>query len=1097
MTRFLRSVGIGGFVLFLGSSSAHAQATAQLTGRVTDASDAVLPGVAVTATQTDTGLTRTAFTDAEGAYVITNLPTGPYRLEMMLAGFRTYTQTGIVLQVGATPTINVVLELGQLAETVAVEAAAPLVDVKSAGISDVVENERIVELPLQGRNVTDLITLAGAAIQTSTADSRSMQGGVNISVAGGQSFGVAYSLDGAMHNNPQNNANLPLPFPDALQEFSVATSGLSAQNGMHSGASVNAVTKSGTNVVHGNAFEFLRDHRFNATNPFAARGANGKPLDDGLKRNQFGGTMGGPIAKDRLFFFAAYQDTVVKQRPADQKAFVPTAAMLAGDFTAFASPACNAGRQVALRAPFVNNQVSPAFFSPAALNLAKRLPSTTDPCGEVTYVTTNDSTEGQAVGRIDYQLTANRTLFGRYMVTTHNEPAPYSKSQNVLTTGTPGFDNLAQSVALGDTLVMRNNMVNALRFAFNRTSIHRGTPEFFDPRALGSNVYSYKPGEMVLAITGGFNISAGTATTGIFNTNAWQLGDDLNVVHGNHQLAIGASTAYWAMDFLTHARSGGNWLINGQATGLGLADFLVGRVASLEHGGPGVLPMNMWYVGLYAQDAWRMTSRMTINAGVRWEPYFGQSVSNGAIYNFNINNFRNNVKSTVFVNAPAGLLYPGDKGFPAGKTGLNKQWLNFSPRAGFAWDLTGDGRMALRASYGISYDFPTAERHNINAQAPPFGNRSLVIDPPGGFDDPYRHLGGDPHPILTNRDTQYIAFGAFGATDPDINSPRIQSWNVTLERQIGTVWGVAASYLGSYSDRLWNQLQLNPAVFLGTGPCVLGGVSYPVCSTTANVDARRVLTLSGENPDAARLIGNLDLHVSIGTQTYRGLKLSFRRRSDAGISLNGNYTISRCFGDVTVGGFPQLAQGYTNPADPSMDRGHCDQDRTHLSNFTVGYQTPQLASKPLRLVASHWRVSGILNARSGSWLTVTTGRDLSLNGQRFQEQRVNQVLDDPYGAGTLNNYLNPAAFAQPAPGTFGNHERNSIRGPGFWAIDMALSRLITLGSQTVELRLESFNLMNNINWGNPNTTLSAGSFGRITSLTGAPRIMQFGVKYGW
>src|SRR5215216_3829217 len=346
MTRFLRSVGIGGFVLLLISSSALAQATAQLTGRVTDESNAVLPGVSVTATQSDTGLTRTVVSDGEGAYVITNLPTGPYRLDMMLAGFRTYTQTGIVLQVGAAPTINVVMQLGQLAETVSVDAAAPLVDVKSAGISDVVENERIVELPLQGRNVTDLITLAGAAIQTSTADSRSMQGGVNISVAGGQSFGVAYSLDGAMHNNPQNNANLPLPFPDALQEFSVATSGLSAQNGMHSGASVNAVTKSGTNSFHGNAFEFLRDHRFNARNPFSAVGPDGKRLDDGLKRSQFGGTIGGPIVNDKLFFFGAYQGTIVRQRPADQKAFVPTAAMLAGDFTAFASPDCNAQRTV-------------------------------------------------------------------------------------------------------------------------------------------------------------------------------------------------------------------------------------------------------------------------------------------------------------------------------------------------------------------------------------------------------------------------------------------------------------------------------------------------------------------------------------------------------------------------------------------------------------------------------------------------------------------------------------------------------------------------------------------------------------------------------
>src|SRR5437867_2391041 len=528
----------GALILLLTASAAWAQATAQMSGTVRDQSGAVLPGVTVTVTQIDTSVTRTAVSDEAGAYLLPNLPTGPYRLEASLQGFRTYAQTGIVLQVGATPTINVVLAVGNLAETVSVEGAAPLVDVKSAGISDVVENERILELPLQARQVTDLIVLAGAAVQTGTADSRSMQGGVSIAVAGGLSFGVAYLLDGAMHNNPQNNANLPLPFPDALQEFSVATSGLSAQNGMHSAASVNAVTKSGTNNYHGNAFEFLRDHRFNAINPYSAFGPNGKRLDDGLKRKQFGGTLGGPIVRDKLFFFGGYQGTATTQRPAANKAFIPTAAMMAGDFSAFASPACNAGRQVALRAPFVNNAINPALFSPAAVNLAKRLPTTTDPCGEVTYVTTNDSTEGQSVARIDYQMTANRTLFGRYMATYHNEPAPYSRSKNVLTTGTPGLDNLAQSLALGDTSIYGHNMVNAIRFAFNRTAVHRGTPPFFDAADLGSKVYSYKPGEMVLAITGGFNISAGTATTGIFITNASQLGDDLTLVRGNHQIGI-------------------------------------------------------------------------------------------------------------------------------------------------------------------------------------------------------------------------------------------------------------------------------------------------------------------------------------------------------------------------------------------------------------------------------------------------------------------------------------------------------------------------------------------------------------------------------
>jgi hypothetical protein len=260
----VRLAATGLAIVLLTCGSALAQATAELGGVVRDESGAVLPGVTVTATQTDTGFTRTVVTDGNGSYVMPNLPTGPYQLEVSLPGFRTYLQTGIVLQVGATPTINATLAVGSLEETVSVEAAAPLVDVRSAGISEVVEQERILELPLQGRNPVDLIILAGAAVQTTRGGPRDSAQSVGISVAGGQRYGIAYLLDGAMHTDTYNNQNLPLPFPDALQEFSVSTSGLSAQSGMHSAASVSAVTKSGTNRFSGEAFEFLRDKRFNA-----------------------------------------------------------------------------------------------------------------------------------------------------------------------------------------------------------------------------------------------------------------------------------------------------------------------------------------------------------------------------------------------------------------------------------------------------------------------------------------------------------------------------------------------------------------------------------------------------------------------------------------------------------------------------------------------------------------------------------------------------------------------------------------------------------------------------------------------------------------
>jgi hypothetical protein len=290
------------------------------------------------------------------------------------------------------------------------------------------------------------------------------------------------------------------------------------------------------------------------------------------------------------------------------------------------------------------------------------------------------------------------------------------------------------------------------------------------------------------------------------------------------------------------------------------------------------------------------------------------------------------------------------------------------------------------------------------------------------------------------------------------------------------------------------------------GPCTLDGVFYPTCSTNGNLNQRRVFSLSPENPAAARLIGNLDMHTDLGTQDYRGLKLSFQRRAVNGVNLSGNYTWSRCFGDPAfqTGGFPQIANGYTDPDDPSFDRGLCDQDRTHIGMFTAGAQTPQLASGVLGALISDWRVSGILSARSGQPVNVIAGQDRALSG--IQNQRVNQVLDNPYGDKTLNNWLNPAAFAQPALGTLGDFQRNSVRAPGFWSVDMALSRLIRFGgSQTLELRMETFNLFNTFNWGPPtlmnadrtHTNFNSGAFGRITAMAGTPRIMQFGIKYGF
>jgi hypothetical protein len=404
----------------------------------------------------------------------------------------------------------------------------------------------------------------------------------------------------------------------------------------------------------------------------------------------------------------------------------------------------------------------------------------------------------------------------------------------------------------------------------------------------------------------------------------------------------------------------------------------------------------------------------------------------------------------------------------------------------------------------LAYDFMAGDYHNINSSAPPFGNRSLITDPPGRMDDPYGHVGGDPHPIVTNRNVPYPAFGSFGTMDPDINSPRVQNWNLTLERQIGNDWGLAVSYLGTYSDRLWAQTAINPGIYMGLEPCTLGdGVFYRVCSTNANLNVRRALFQ--ENPIEGRLIGTLDLNDDIGWQEYRGLKLSVQRRSAGGLSLNGNYTWSRCVGTDTPNTFSQISTGYTKPDDPEFDRGYCDQDRTHLASVTLGAVTPEFAGAALRALASGWRASGIVSIRSGSRINITTGLDNAFTGIR--NQRVNQISEDVYGAKTLTSYFNRAAFQQPEPGTYGNLKRNALTGPNYWNVDLAISRQIGIAAmRTLELRVEAFNLFNTFNWGEPGTeetsggwiaNFNSGQFGRITTQAGTPRIIQLGVKYAF
>jgi hypothetical protein len=684
-------------------------------------------------------------------------------------------------------------------------------------------------------------------------------------------------------------------------------------------------------------------------------------------------------------------------------------------------------------------------------------------------------------------------MFGRYMATTFFQEPPNAKSNNLLTSQTGGQDQLTQSFTYGDTIVLSPNAVNALRFAFNRSSVRRTHVETFEAKDVGINTYSYLPHYSLFTITNAFTL--GGNSKAVFDTNTYQLGDDLTYVRGSHQWGFGATLARWDSLSSANIRSPGVFTFDGQVTGLPLADFITGNLAQFRQVAPNVLDTSQWYTAVYGQDAWRLSSRVTMNYGVRWEPFIPQAIENDYAFVFDPDRFRKGIRSTVFVNAPAGFWYPGDEGF-IGRSGMKSRWWNAAPRVGVAWDPKGDGRMSIRSSYGLSYDYPNGRVLITTALAPPWGSEVIIPVPAGGLEDPFRGIvGGNPFPTAEQpgADVAFPTGGQFIAPLPDADNPRMHAWNVSLQKQFATNWAGSVSYIGNYTQHLWNPLPVNPAVYVAGGPCTLpDGRTYNPCSTAANTNSRRLLSM--ERWSDGQKIGAVDVHDDRGSQRYTAFLFSMQRRAAQGLSLSGNYTWSTCMGTPTqAGSTPNAGTGYTKPDDIEYDRGRCDSDRRHIVNMTAGYETPQIGTGLWNAIASRWRIAGIMRASSGQWLNITVTGDPARNGQTVQ--RPDRALADPYGDRSWNNYLNPAAFSQPALGTFGNLPRNAVEGPGRWSIDASVIRMFDFASaHRVELRLEAFNLLNTTQRGNPVTNLNSPTFGRILSAAD-PRLMQFAVKY--
>ena len=550
---------------FMFSTAPRARAqevnVAEVDGHVTDPSGASVAGASVKMTEVETHQVHAFTTDSGGEFRFPNLPIGSYILEVSATGFKAYRQTGITLEVAHNVEQNVTLQVGATTDTVEVTANAGMVETKDSAIAQVMEQRKIVDLPLNGRNLTQLLTLTGGGTSTPGGDltgSKNIQGSNGsgtFSVAGGQANGISYLLDGGDNNDTFSNVNLPIPFPDAVQEFSVQTNAMSAQFGLHPGGAVNIVTKSGTNGFHGDLFDFFRNYELNARTKGLVEpgGSVAQPARDSLKRNQFGGTAGGRIKRDKIFFFAGYQQTVQRSNPATNTAHVPTALTIAGNFSVEDAATSAGGCQksaINLIDPtsitaanpkgsvFPGNIIPQSRFDPASMKLLSYVPISTDNCGTYLYGQPADNPDWQVIGRVDYVRSDKHSMYGRYYIYNYTAQA-FFDGKDVLTTGpNPGNKDQSETATFGDTYLFSPTTVNSFHATYNRRADNRGSaPNLFGPQALG--IENGKGGPFAdnmpdnyiqVTVSNYFNVACGTCAPGYFNVNNYQVSDDVSLI---------------------------------------------------------------------------------------------------------------------------------------------------------------------------------------------------------------------------------------------------------------------------------------------------------------------------------------------------------------------------------------------------------------------------------------------------------------------------------------------------------------------------------------------------------------------------------------
>jgi hypothetical protein len=1082
------------FGIVLGTTAAFAQyTTARLSGAVTDDSSSALPGATVTVEQVATGYTQSAKAGSAGDYLFPSLPVGSYRLTVEMSGFTTYVQNGITLTVGQAATQNIALHVGSVSQQITVDANASLVTTDDPSVGQLINQKSMESLPMNGREAQQLVFLVPGAVDVSGLDcGANCEGGVlpgeqYAKVNGGGANGVSYLLDGVDYNDTYINTNLPFPSPDALQEFNVQTGNMSAAYGNATGGVVNVVTKSGADQIHGDAFEYLRNYAMDARNYFASS-------PDPLKQNQFGGTIGGPILKNKLFYFGSYQGTRQNTSANGQVSFVPTAAERTGDFSDLLIPPPQ-GPGIQLIDPttgldFQNNQIPPDELDGVAKYLLQHIPDPNGPGRQLTYngAPSIQNTD-EYLAKVDYNL-GKHHLSAHYFQLHYSIPIILPPSSNVLAGDTEDPQALTlKNISVVDIYTISPTLLLNSYFGYTSQNGDTLSPAPFtiaDAGALIAQPTNFKP-TLNIDISGNFTIGD-QPSTGNWDRGDQSLREIATIVRGRNEMQVGGEIRRVRAPMGNSYQADGNYTFSNSLSGDNVADFVLGDVSSFTQAGGLYLNFTGINWSAFFQDNWHASPRLTVNAGLRWDPFIPYKDSEGRV-----GCFVPGAQSVRFPNSPAGLIFGGndhDAGCPA--SSIDTTLSDLGPRVGFAYQLTADGKSSIRGGAGYYYQAPNTVAFEDVVGVPPFApivNLTDVnfTDPYGSGDvaNPFPGQFGPSDPGRSATFPQNISFTQI--FDRRFRPLQVLTWNLTVERGFGANWLLRAAYvgnkgthLGGTGDQEAGLLQLNPSVYI------------PGQSTEDNAQQRRLYPAFG-------FINSINSGV---TSNYNAGEISLEKRVSRGLSFLSNFTWSRALNDFGPDGQPGGLATNSCSCGRYFDYGPDGGDVNKIFRVSGEYELPHAPFKgAIDKVINGWDLSANLNWQTGFPFTIYSDDDNSYSSMGADRADLTvpnikgAVLSSGRSHATLiNEWFNTDAFQANAVGTFGDIGKNDLRGPRSFNTDMALLKNTKVNERVgLEFRAEFYNVFNNVNFGSPDNGLTDSSFGQISS-AGSPRILQMALK---